>query len=196
MDVGHTTKVGQASAAGKFKRALNCPNHFDLGFVIPVQQLICYFSIAGFVGQLQSCRTQPLEIDDGDKGSRDAIRKAIDKFAPIGPKKKLLFLSLENDPQLDDSNIPHYRRNQEADASEALDQLGLHLSRKYPEGPIPSEQSNEVFKESVRFFVTELEKLIQSLSPEKGSEWIQPPDTHFSKRFFDHFPNAWKGTTD
>lgn len=98
--------------------------------------------------------------------NEDAIRKAIDKFAPIGPKKKMLFLSLENDPQLDDSNIPHYRRNQEADASEVLDQLGLHLSQKYSQGPIPPEQGNEVLKESVRFFVAELETLILSLSPE------------------------------
>lgn len=115
---------------------------------------------------------QLLPEEDRNRPSKGAIRAAINKFAPLGPKKKLLFLSLDNDPQLDNRDIPHYRRNQEADVSEVLDHLGAHLSQKYTKGPIPREQSNEVLKESVRFFVTELEKLVQSFSSEGLLEYL------------------------
>ncbi len=97
---------------------------------------------------------------------------AADIYAPLGLKKMLLFLKSENTPQLDRRDIPRYRPGQEADVNVVLDRLGAHLRSTRPVGPILPEETNEVIKHSVAFFMAELETLVASLSPKGLLEYL------------------------
>jgi len=100
--------------------------------------------------------------------SDDVITTIIENHAPLGIKKKLLFLSLDTNPELDNSGLPRYRKVQADDEDELLDELGNYLSsvEKLKEGVIPDDKRTNVLNKTVKFFYRELEKLVASLNPE------------------------------
>lgn len=101
--------------------------------------------------------------------SDNIIQQIVDKYAPLGIKKKLLFLDNLNNPELDTSQLPRYRPIQKADENELLDELGYYLrtTKNVKQGLIPKEKQTEVLNNAVEFFYQELKTLVASLHPEK-----------------------------
>jgi len=108
------------------------------------------------------------------KLSDEVITRIIDNHAPLGRKKKLFFLDTAINPALDDKGLLKYRKVQEADEDELLDELGNYLSsvEKLKEGSIDDSQRTAVLQKTVGFFYQELQKLVASLNPEKLLEHL------------------------
>lgn len=106
--------------------------------------------------------------EEREKLSNQVISQIIDTHAPLGVKKKLLFLSLDTNPELDKAGISSYREVQAADEDELLEELGNYLSSvtNLKEGAIADDKRTEVLQETVGFFYQTLEKLVASLDPE------------------------------
>ena len=66
-----------------------------------------------------------------------ALANTIDRFAPLGLKKKVFFLSAGNIPQLDSRGLPHARPVQEVDKNLLLDPIGDHFrhDQHFADGP-------------------------------------------------------------
>ena len=115
-------------------------------------------------------------LPDSHRGklSDEVITRIIDNHAPLGIKKKLLFLDTAINPELDDKGLLKYRKVQEADEDELLDELGNYLSsvEKLKEGSIDDSQRTAVLQKTVAFFYQELQKLVASLNPEKLLEHL------------------------
>ncbi len=109
-----------------------------------------------------------LPEEEYEKLSNQVITQIIDNHAPLGVKKKLLFLSLDANPELDNVGLSPYRKVQAADENELLDELGNYLSsvEKLKEGAVPDDKRKDVLQKTVGFFYRELEKLVASLDPE------------------------------
>ena len=112
--------------------------------------------------------------EEREKLSNQVISQILDNHAPLGVKKKLLFLSLDTNPELDKAGISAYRKVQAADEDELLDELGNYLSsvKNLKEGAIPDNKRTEVLRETVGFFYQELEKIVASLDPESLLEHL------------------------
>jgi len=111
---------------------------------------------------------------EGENLSDSVIATIIDCHAPLGIKKKLFFLNSAINPDLDNSGLSPYRKVQEADEDELLDELGNYLSlvEKLQEGSIPDNQRTVVLQKAVGFFYCELKKLVASLNPEGLLEYL------------------------
>ncbi len=96
------------------------------------------------------------------------ISALLDRYAPLGQKKKLVFLGGEHNLLLLDEGLPSYRKVQDADRNELRDELAefvaseLHLTR----GQVPEDRRIEVLKKVVKFFSDKLERMVAGLSPE------------------------------
>lgn len=108
------------------------------------------------------------------KLSDNLIATIIDHHAPLGIKKKLLFLDSAINPELDDRGLLPYRKVQSADEDELLDELGNYLSsvEKLKEGTIPDDRRTDVLNKAVGFFYRELEKIVASLNPKGLLEYL------------------------
>lgn len=108
-------------------------------------------------------------VDDG------FVTAVVDRHAPLGQKKKLVTFRQTNDPRLDDTDLPPFRRVQEADESELLDEAGFYLvdqSGRQP-GPLEGrEAQRSVLNEVVDFHFRQLESLVATLQPEGLLEWL------------------------
>ncbi|MBN3887666.1 MAG: hypothetical protein HWQ43_00285 [Nostoc sp. JL31] len=112
--------------------------------------------------------------EEREKLSNQIISQIIDNHAPLGIKKKIFFLSLDTNPELDNAGLLPYRKVQAADEDELLDELGNYLSsvKNLKEGAIPDDKRTEVLQETVGFFYQELEKLVASLDPKGLLEYL------------------------
>ncbi len=106
--------------------------------------------------------------------SDDAIAAILDRHAPLGTKKKLLFLDPSTAPDLDPRGLPAYRKIQEADENELLDELGEHLRsvEGLREGTVAPEKRAEVLRSAVGFYYQALVQLVASLQPEGLLEYL------------------------
>jgi hypothetical protein len=102
------------------------------------------------------------------------IESILDRHAPLGVKKKLLFFDARSVPEIDRSGLPKYRSLQKADENELLDELGDYLTRveDFDVGPIPDEQRTVVLSKVVSFFYEELKRIVSTLSPDGLLEWL------------------------
>jgi len=102
------------------------------------------------------------------------IEEMLDCHAPLGHKKKLLFMSGNRTIPYRDEGLPQHRKVQPADVSEILDGLGDHLTSALhlPVGHIPNGQRTKVLNEAVAFFFRKLEHLVSTLSPENLLETL------------------------
>ncbi len=108
-------------------------------------------------------------VDGTEVGTTDLeIEELLDRYAPLGHKKKLLFMSGNRTVLHREEGLPRHRKVQPADVSELLDELGDHLSStlNLRVGRIPDDQRTEILGETVTFLFRELEHLISTLSPE------------------------------
>jgi hypothetical protein len=115
-----------------------------------------------------------LPADTKDSLSENAIRTIIDRHAPLGVKKKLLFFESNAVPEIVRDGLPDYRALQEADENELLDELGSHLTHDegLQIGPIPDEKRTIVLQKAVAFFYEELQSLVATLNPQGLVQWL------------------------
>jgi len=104
--------------------------------------------------------------------SDDEISAMIELHAPLGQKKKIMFLDLASNPRLDRRNIPRYRPLKNADDNQLLDEVGQHVSAIHPLGPIDDARRNEVLKDVVLFCVNRLEAEVSALQPQGLLEFV------------------------
>ncbi len=106
--------------------------------------------------------------------SDDGIAAILDRHAPLGNKKKLLFLDPSAAPDLGPRGLPSYRKIQEADENELLDELGEYLRsvEGLREGTVAPEKRAEVLRSAVGFFYQALVQLVASLQPEGLLEYL------------------------
>ena len=92
------------------------------------------------------------------------VEKAVDALAPLGQKKKLILLPIDQWRELDPTDLPRFRSVQEADFAELLDGIGEHIRAKgWQEETIPPEKRNEVLNEAVEYLYRKLEALVATL---------------------------------
>jgi hypothetical protein len=103
-----------------------------------------------------------------------SVQQIIDRHAPLGVKKKLLFFDSNSVPEIIRDGLPHYRPLQEADENELLDELGEHLRRceGLTIGPIPNDRRTTILQKAVAFFYEELRSLVATLDPNRLLEWL------------------------
>jgi hypothetical protein len=106
--------------------------------------------------------------------SDDVIHTLLDLHAPLGIKKKLFYLEGNLNPELDENGLPNYRKVQEADEDELLDELGDYLSsvENLKVGEIPDGERTTVINKAVDLFYSEFKKLVASLNPEQLLEYL------------------------
>lgn len=107
--------------------------------------------------------------------SEDIITGIIDKYIPVGIKKKIINIYSNNALDLDPTGIPPFRKLQDADINELLDRLGNNLisALGFGIGRIDDKQRTFMLNNMVsKFYFDELSKLISSLRPEGLLEWL------------------------
>lgn len=110
--------------------------------------------------------------------SAESIQQIIDRHAPLGVKKKLLFFESNSVPEIIRDGLPPYRSLQEADENELLDELGDHLRRceGLTIGPISNDRRTATLQKAVAFFYEELCSLVATLDPNGLLEWLVARD--------------------
>jgi hypothetical protein len=106
--------------------------------------------------------------------SQQVIEVIVDRHAPVGVKKKLLFFDSTAVPEIVSDGLPDYRALQEADENLLLDELGEHLTQKegMQTGPISNANRTIVLQKAVAFFYKELRALASTLNPKGLLEWL------------------------
>lgn len=105
--------------------------------------------------------------------SDERIAVVVDRHAPLGQKKKILFTESRVIPELDPRGLPSLRKIHAADENEWLDELGKYFKDGgLPFGNIPDDRRNRVLHEAVIYFYHELQKLVSSLHPDGLLEWL------------------------
>lgn len=102
------------------------------------------------------------------------IESIVSKHAPLGMKKKLNILDANSNPQLDPNNIPAFRKIQDFDRSNFLDDLGVYLRQELhlSDGSILDKNRTKVLGEVVGFFYQQLQKLVATLNPRFLLEYL------------------------
>lgn len=110
----------------------------------------------------------------GDALNDAEITKILDKYAPLGIKKKLLFLKSDATLELDRNGLPPHRKLQKADENRLLDELGRHLTQieGLQVGSLPNAERLPVLRKVVDYFYRELERLVATLRHDGLLEWL------------------------
>ncbi len=106
--------------------------------------------------------------------SDDAMTTILDRHAPLGRKKQLLALSVDQNPDLDVRGLLPFRKVQAADMQELLDELAEHLTfvEHLSPGPTPEQEKIALLDKAVDFFYSELVQLVASLDSEGLLEFL------------------------
>jgi hypothetical protein len=96
----------------------------------------------------------------------DGIDAAIERYAPLGSKKKINLFSADRDPALVPGHLPSYRRIARADSDELFDAAGEHIAAKFglKVGPIEGDTRVRVLNEIVDFHFKQLKREVAALS--------------------------------
>ena len=125
---------------------------------------------------LESIRdfVQTTGFDAADILSERRISAMLDQFAPLGMKKKLLFLNTAQNPELDPEGLPPFRKVQKGDENELLDELGDYLTKRLglKEGPLPDQGRIEVLNAAVKFLYDQLEDSVATLNGNELLRWL------------------------
>jgi hypothetical protein len=106
--------------------------------------------------------------------SDEVIATILDRHAPLGRKKQLLSLSVDQNPDLDVRGLLPFRKVQGADLQELLDELAEHLTfvEHLSPGPIPDQEKPALLDKAVAFFYRELVRLVASLDADQLLEFL------------------------
>jgi hypothetical protein len=103
----------------------------------------------------------------GEAPMNGAVAKALERHAPLGPKKKITLVSNLKEVALIDGPLPSYRPLQDADAEPLLDHAGELIGAK-PEiqiGPIRDDVAGDVLNMVVADHFEQFSRMIATLSP-------------------------------
>lgn len=108
------------------------------------------------------------------KLSDAVIMGILERYAPLGVKRMLLYFEVNAFPDLDPRGLPPFRKVQEADVNELLDELGdyLNSSEQLAPGEISEERRNGILNKAVMFYYQDLTRLVASLRPEGLLEFL------------------------
>jgi hypothetical protein len=103
-----------------------------------------------------------------------SLEQTLDRFAPLGLKKKVFYLDLGRMPQLDRRGLPRPRHVQEVDKNALLDPIGEHFreDQHFEVGPIEATRVPKVINDIVKFCYDEFTAIVASLSPVGLLEWL------------------------
>ena len=103
-----------------------------------------------------------------------SLEQTVDRFAPLGLKKKIFYLDLAQMSQLDRRGLPHPRYVQEVDKNALLDPIGEHFreDQHFEVGPIEANRVPKVINDIVKFCYDEFTAIVASLSPDGLLEWL------------------------
>jgi hypothetical protein len=106
--------------------------------------------------------------------SESIIESILDRHAPLGKKKKLTLIQVSQLSEIQGTGLPNYRKVQDADLSNLLDELGRYLVdvKGLSMGEVPDEKRNDLLQKVVTFFYETLQNLVSSLHPEGLLEWL------------------------
>ncbi len=106
--------------------------------------------------------------------SDEVITAILDRHAPLGRKKALLSLSVNQNPDLDVRGLLPFRKVQAADMQELLDELVDHLTfvEHLSPGPIPEQEKIALLDKATDFFYRELVQMVASLNSEGLLEFL------------------------
>ncbi len=116
-----------------------------------------------------------LERVDERALSSDEIHAIVERHSNPTNKKMILTLDLIARPDLDPRDLPRLRDKYEADVSQLLDELGLHLTEVegLAVGPIADGDRTTLINDKIVPFLFErFKRLIASLNPQKLVEWL------------------------
>lgn len=112
------------------------------------------------------------------KRDEKALQRLVEEAAPLGPKKKIVLLSLDSDSiDLRDSpDLPSHRSVQDATVSAILDEIGVYLRtvRGLPEGPIADSDRTSVLRDVVSFLYERLRTEVGQLSTDALEGLVRP----------------------
>lgn len=93
-----------------------------------------------------------------------AISAILDKYVPIGSKKKIFYLDISSSPVLDPIGLPKFRPVQDYDRQVAIDEVSSFLLRDGIEvGDIVLHERARVLNKAVDYLFGEFEKTVRSL---------------------------------
>jgi hypothetical protein len=103
-----------------------------------------------------------------------SFEPTLDRFAPLGLKKKIFYLDLGQMSQLDRRGLPRPRHVQEVDKNALLDPIGEHFreDQHFEVGPIEAARIPKVINDIVKFCYDEFNAIVASLSPGGLLEWL------------------------
>lgn len=106
--------------------------------------------------------------------SDEALARILDVYAPLGIKKMILYVREEAMPDLNPEGLSTYRKLQQADENELLDELGDYLTgvEGLQLGRIPRSDRTSLLQKVVSFYYQELERLVATLRPDGLLEWL------------------------
>jgi hypothetical protein len=105
----------------------------------------------------------------------EEIHAIVESHSVPSNKKMILTLDLIARPDLDPRDLPRLRDKYEADVSQLLDDLGLHLTEveELAAGPIPDDDRTTLINDKiVPFLFARFKRLVASLSSDKLIEWL------------------------
>jgi len=98
--------------------------------------------------------------------SDEWVDETIERHMPLGRKKRFFFLDMSNNPCLDPTGLPLFRKIQSEDKNEILDNLGNYFVERIGRGIIPPENRKSVIDLAVTLAFKEFESTVASLAPE------------------------------
>jgi len=106
--------------------------------------------------------------------SDEVITTILDRHSPLGRKKMLFSLSVNQNPDLDVRGLLLFRKVQAADLQELLDELADDLSfvEHLSPGSIPEQEKTALLDKAVAFFYRELVQLVASLDADGLLEFL------------------------
>lgn len=104
----------------------------------------------------------------------ETVARIVDRYIPLGLKKMILYNQVNTSPDLDPRGLPPYRKVQEADRNDLLDDLGDYLGavEHLGPGPISDDQRTNVLGKAVEFYGQALVQLVAELSPDGLLEFL------------------------
>lgn len=102
----------------------------------------------------------------------DAITTILERHAPLGLKKMMLVFELNDAPDQDPRDLPPYRKVQQGDVKELVNEMTVALAQEgFPPLRVKEEWTG-LYQRIVGWHFHELKKLVASLHPEGLLEWL------------------------
>lgn len=101
-----------------------------------------------------------------------SIDELVDEYAPLGVKKKMLFFGRSDNPDINSSNIPRYRKVHDYEDGVILDEAGRFLSSTHVPGPIPDAERTGILNSLVAHLYKELQEVVAVFQPAPLLAWL------------------------